>query len=410
MDVFDNVLEQIDTISKIIKLEDKEIKILKTPKRVLDFDIKVKMDDGSKKQFKGYRVQYNDARGPTKGGIRYHPQVTLGEVKSLAFWMALKCGVVNLPFGGAKGGVTVNPKELSDKEIERLSRGFVQNVHEHIGPMKDIPAPDVYTNPQIMAWMMDEFEKIKGKKAPGVITGKPIELGGSQGRSYSTSMGGAYVLRELVKIREEDPKKIRVAIQGFGNAGMNIAKILDEWGYEIVAVSDSKGGVYDKNGLDVKQLIEIKSTKGTVTEYDAEKVSNEALLLLDVDVLVPAALENQITKKNASKIKANIVLELANGPTTPEADEILFDKGTVVVPDILANAGGVTVSYFEWVQNLYGYYWKEAEVLEKLEEIMINSFKEVYATTEKYNTHMRNAAYIKAIERILKAEKIRGNL
>ena len=209
---------------------------------------------------------------------------------------------------------------------------------------------------------------------------------------------------------EEDPKKIRVAIQGFGNAGMNIAKILDEWGYEIVAVSDSKGGVYDKNGLDVKQLIEIKSTKGTVTEYDAEKVSNEALLLLDVDVLVPAALENQITKKNASKIKANIVLELANGPTTPEADEILFDKGTVVVPDILANAGGVTVSYFEWVQNLYGYYWKEAEVLEKLEEIMINSFKEVYATTEKYNTHMRNAAYIKAIERILKAEKIRGNL
>ncbi|MBS1266897.1 MAG: Glutamate dehydrogenase [Candidatus Woesearchaeota archaeon] len=408
--VFDNVLEQIDKISELMKLNDKEIKILSNPKKILEFDVNVKMDNGSKKEFKGYRVQYNNARGPTKGGIRFHPNVSLGEVKSLAFWMALKCAVVNIPYGGAKGGVIVNPKELSQKELERLSRGFVRNVSDHIGPMKDIPAPDVYTNAQIMSWMLDEFEKIKGKHAPGVITGKPIELGGSLARSYSTSMGGAYVLREIVKIREQEPADIKVAIQGFGNAGMNMAKILDNWGYKIVGVSDSKGGIYNKEGLDIAQVINIKSSKKTVTAYDAKKVSNDELLELDVDVLVPAALENQITKQNADNINAEIVLELANGPTTPDADKILFEKGVVVVPDILANAGGVTVSYFEWVQNLYGYYWKEAEVLEKLEEIMVNSFKEVYATQEKYNSNMRNAAYIKAIERILAAEKLRGNI
>ena len=301
----------------------------------------------------------------------------------------------------------VNPKELSQKELERLSRAFIQAIHEHVGPMKDIPAPDVYTTPQIMAWMLDEFEKIKGHHAPGMITGKPIELGGSQGRGFSTSQGGAYTLRELLK--NSKPSNTTVAIQGFGNAGSFMAKILFEWGYKIVAVNDSKGGSYDKNGLNVEELLKFKSETGSVKGF-AEDIESKDLLELDVDVLVPAALENQITKENAANIKAKVVVELANGPTTPEADTILEQKAVIVIPDILANAGGVTVSYFEWVQNLYGYYWTEAKVLEKLEKIMVTSFKDVSETAQKYETSLRNGAYILAINRILNAERLRGKL
>ncbi len=407
MAVFDNVKKQLEKVQKITKYNNKEMNLLSNPNKVIEKEFPVKMDSGETKKFKGYRVQFNNARGPTKGGIRFHPQVDLSEVKSLAFWMALKCAVVNIPYGGAKGGVEVNPKELSQKELERLSRAFIQAIHEHVGPMKDIPAPDVYTTPQIMAWMLDEFEKIKGHHAPGMITGKPIELGGSQGRGFSTSQGGAYTLRELLK--NSKPSNTTVAIQGFGNAGSFMAKILFEWGYKIVAVNDSKGGSYDKNGLNVEELLKFKSETGSVKGF-AEDIESKDLLELDVDVLVPAALENQITKENAANIKAKVVVELANGPTTPEADTILEQKAVIVIPDILANAGGVTVSYFEWVQNLYGYYWTEAKVLEKLEKIMVTSFKDVSETAQKYETSLRNGAYILAINRILNAERLRGKL
>ena len=407
MAVFDNVKKQLEKVQKITKYNNKEMNLLSNPNKVIEKEFPVKMDSGETKKFKGYRVQFNNARGPTKGGIRFHPQVDLSEVKSLAFWMALKCAVVNIPYGGAKGGVEVNPKELSQKELERLSRAFIQAIHEHVGPMKDIPAPDVYTTPQIMAWMLDEFEKIKGHHAPGMITGKPIELGGSQGRGFSTSQGGAYTLRELLK--NSKPSNTTVAIQGFGNAGSFMAKILFEWGYKIVAVNDSKGGSYDKNGLNVEELLKFKSETGSVKGF-AEDIESKDLLELDVDVLVPAALENQITKENAANIKAKVVVELANGPTTPEADTILEQKAVIVIPDILANAGGVTVSYFEWVQNLYGYYWTEAKVLEKLEKIMVTSFKDVSESAQKYETSLRNGAYILAINRILNAERLRGKL
>ncbi|MEK6916989.1 MAG: Glu/Leu/Phe/Val dehydrogenase, partial [Nanoarchaeota archaeon] len=373
MDVFDNVKKQLSNINKTMKLSDKEMKLLLTPNKVIQEELEVKMDSGEMKKFQAFRVQYNRARGPTKGGIRYHPNVSLGEVKSLAFWMAVKCAVVDIPYGGAKGGIIVNPKELSQKELERLSRAFIRAIYKDIGPMKDIPAPDVYTNSQIMAWMLDEYEKLTGENAPGVITGKPLELGGSKGRSFATSQGGAYVLREFAKIKGLQPEETTVAVQGFGNAGSFIAKILDEWGYKIVAVSDSKGGIYNKNGLNIKALEHHKEKTGSVKGF-AVDISNKELLELDVDVLVPAALENQITSQNADKIKAKVILELANGPVTPEADELLAKKKIAVLPDVLANAGGVTVSYFEWVQNLYGYYWEEAEILEKLDDEMIFKF------------------------------------
>ena len=409
MDVFDNVKKQLSNINKTMKLSDKEMKLLLTPNKVIQEELEVKMDSGEMKKFQAFRVQYNRARGPTKGGIRYHPNVSLGEVKSLAFWMAVKCAVVDIPYGGAKGGIIVNPKELSQKELERLSRAFIRAIYKDIGPMKDIPAPDVYTNSQIMAWMLDEYEKLTGEHAPGVITGKPLELGGSKGRSFATSQGGAYVLREFAKIKGLQPEETTVAVQGFGNAGSFIAKILDEWGYKIVAVSDSKGGIYNKNGLNIKALEHHKEKTGSVKGF-AVDISNKELLELDVDVLVPAALENQITSQNADKIKAKVILELANGPVTPEADELLAKKKIAVLPDVLANAGGVTVSYFEWVQNLYGYYWEEAEILEKLEKIMVKSSREVFDSASKHNTTMRTGAYILALNKILAAERLRGNL
>ncbi len=410
-DVFKNAEKQIDKIASIMKLSKAEVDLLKKPKKIIEVKVPVKLDSGKTKEFDGFRVQFNDARGPTKGGIRYHPDVNLSEVKALAFWMAMKCAVVNIPYGGAKGGIKVNPKELSQAELERLSRGYIQKIHNYIGPYKDIPAPDVYTNAQIMAWMLDEYEKLEKGHFPAVITGKPIEFGGSLGREYATSQGGAFVLREFVKILKFNPSKTRVVVQGFGNAGSHIARILDEWGYKIIAVSDSKGGILDQKGLDINNVIKQKQEKETVVGFrNTKTLTNEELLELDCDVLVPAALENQITKDNASRIKAKVVLELANGPTTPEADEILFKRNIPVIPDILANAGGVTVSYFEWVQNLYGYYWKEEEVLQKLEEIMVKSFKDVYNTSKKYKVDMRKSAQILAVKRILDAEKLRGNL
>ncbi|MFH0876055.1 MAG: Glu/Leu/Phe/Val dehydrogenase [archaeon] len=411
MDIFENVKSQIDALSKIINLSVEEKELLLNPKRIVLVNFPVRLDSGEIKRFDGYRVLYNDARGPAKGGIRFHPNVDIGEVKSLAFWMTIKNAVVGIPYGGGKGGIVVDPSKLSVRELEALSRGFIRAINEFIGPDVDVPAPDVYTTPQIMAWMLDEYESLKGKHAPGVITGKPAELFGSKGREYSTAQGGAYVLREYAKIKKIVPQKTKVVIQGFGNAGSHMAKILDGWGYSIIAVSDSKGGIYNPDGINVNVLCEYKEKVKRVTGFEKTKeISNNELLVLDCDVLIPAAFESQITKDNAGKIKAKLVLELANGPTTPDADIILFKKGIDILPDVLANAGGVTVSYFEWVQNLQGYYWTEAEVIEKLEKIMIESFKEVYEIAQKHNTYYRNAAFILAINRIIDAEKLRGRL
>ncbi|MBN1502235.1 Glu/Leu/Phe/Val dehydrogenase [Candidatus Woesearchaeota archaeon] len=411
MSVFENVKENIDYVAKTMKLDEGEVELLKSPKRIVQVNFPVKMDNGRIRRFNGYRVQYNDARGPTKGGIRYHPKVDLGEVKSLAFWMALKCAVVGIPYGGAKGGIEVDPKGLSDRELESLSRAYVKSIHEIIGPTKDVPAPDVYTNPQIMAWMLDEYEKIRGEHSPGVITGKPIELGGSQGRGSATAQGGAFVLDEAARIQNLKPNKTSVVVQGFGNAGSYMAKIVSKMGYKITAVSDSKGGVLDEKGLDVGKVEKHKEKTGSVKDFvGAKNISNKELLELECDVLVPAALENQITKDNANKVEAEVIVELANGPTTPDADKILDKKGVMVVPDILANAGGVTVSYFEWVQNLYGYYWPAKEVHDKLEKIMRKAFGEVYSKSDEYKTNLRTGAWILAIEKIINAERARGNI
>jgi len=399
---FEGVLKNIEKIKAVMNLNNQEAEILKNPRRVHKAEIKA----GDKK-YQAYRVQYNDARGPTKGGIRFHPEVNEDEVKALAFWMSLKCAVVGIPYGGGKGGVSVNPKELNVKEIEELSRNYVRAFADYLGPLKDIPAPDVYTNAQVMAWMLDEYEKIKGEHAPGFITGKPLELGGSLVRDIATAQGGAFVLRELVKKR--GLSEIKVVVQGFGNAGRNMARILSEWGYKIIAVSDSKGGVFDADGLDVVKLIEHKKEKRTVVGFGSE-ISNSDLLKLECDVLVPAALGGVITKENAGDVKAKVVLELANGPVVPEADEVLFEKEVVIVPDILANAGGVTVSYFEWVQNLRGYYWEREKVMERLKNVMVKAFDELYDKYESLGKDMRTAAYVLAIERILAAERLRGNL
>ena len=401
MDPFENAMKQLDNASKIINLNSDVHEILKSPERVLTVSIPVKMDNGSTKVFTGFRSQYNNALGPYKGGIRYHWNVSLEEVKALSFWMMVKCATVNIPMGGGKGGIIVNPKELSEGEIERLSRGYIEKIWRDIGSDKDIPAPDVYTTPQIMAWMRDEYEKLVGHSDPGVITGKPIEQGGSEGRGFSTAQGGAYCTRELATKLGLVPSETTVAIQGFGNAGSFMAKILAEMGYKIVAVSDSKGGIKSDDGLDISALTVYKEKTGSVVGFGGtEAISNEEILELAVDILVPAALENVITAENVGNIRAKSIVELANGPTTPEADEILKEKGIVVVPDVLANAGGVTVSYFEWDQNIKGEHWTEVDVLEKLEKIIVDAFHEVWETKEKYNIDMRTAAFVKAIERV----------
>ena len=401
---FTTIIKFLDKIGQVMDLSESELELLKNPARVHQAELEV-----SEKKYPAYRVQFNDARGPTKGGIRYHPEVNLDEVKALAFWMGIKCAVADVPFGGGKGGVTVNPKELSVSEIEELSRKWVQAFYKEIGPTKDIPAPDVYTTPQIMAWMMDEYEKLTGTKAPGVITGKPLELGGSLIRDIATALGGVYVLVEAAKKIGLGGK--RVVVQGFGNAGMNAAKILHGLGYQIIAVSDSKGGIFNKGGLDIPEVIKVKKETKSVVDYlNGEKITNEDLLKLECDILIPSALSNQITKENAETIGTKIILELANGPTTPEADEILHSKDILVLPDILANSGGVTVSYFEWVQNNYGYYWDEETVKSRLKEKMVTAFDQIWEKYSGGEHDFRTQAYVLAIEKILKAEKLRGRV
>lgn len=399
---FENAMQQLNKAAKIMNLDSNIHEILKQPERILTVAIPVKMDSGEVKVFTGYRSQYNNTLGPYKGGIRYHPDVTLDEVKALSFWMMVKCATVNIPMGGAKGGVIVNPKELSEGELERLSRVYIQKIWRDIGSDKDVPAPDVYTTPQIMGWMRDEYEKLVGHSDPGVITGKTIEQGGSEGRGYSTAQGGVYCVRELSAKMNFVPEQTTVAVQGYGNAGSFMAKILSSMGYKIVAVSDSQGGIKISDfRMQIAELEQHKQQTGSLVDFPgAENISNDDILTLDVDILIPAALENVITADNAPKIRAKAIVELANGPTTPEADEILKEKGIILVPDVLANAGGVTVSYFEWDQNVKGEHWTEADVLEKLEKIMVDAFHEVWDTKEKYGIDMRTAAFVKAIERV----------
>lgn len=415
---FEDALSRLDQAAKFTSVEAETLQRLKHAQAVLEVAVPVRMDDGSLRTFSGYRVRYNTARGPGKGGIRFHPDVDMDEVKALALWMALKCAVVGIPYGGAKGGVSVNPKELSRMELERLSRAFMSRIADFIGPDTDIPAPDVYTNPMIMGWMMDEYSKIVGHYCPAVITGKPIALGGSLGRNDATGRGAYYCVKELEKKRGWNPADIRVAVQGFGNASQHFAQLLHKDGYKIVAVSDSKGGIYSDNGFDVPSLIKAKQdTKqvqavycnGSVCEaVPAQQITNEELLALDVDILAPGALENVITVSNAAKIKAPLIVELANGPVTSEADAILNTKNSMVIPDILANAGGVTVSYFEWVQNRAGYYWTEEEVHQRLQAIMVRSFNAVHDLMSKNKIDMRTAAYALAIGRIGDAMSAHG--
>lgn len=408
--LFDDALSQLDHAAQFSHADPETIERLKYPQSALIVSIPVRMDNGALKIFTGYRVRHNDSRGPTKGGIRYHPDVCLDEVKALAFWMTLKCAVMGLPYGGGKGGITVDPKHLSRLELERLSRGYIEQIANFIGPHTDIPAPDVYTNPMIMGWMMDEYSKIVHSHNPGVITGKPIELGGSLGRDDATGRGGYYCIKELEHHRRWNPKEIRVAIQGFGNAGQHVAQLLHRDGYRIVAVSDSGGGIYREEGFDVPSLIRMKKEtkrvqavycEGSVCEIvPARTISNEELLALDVDILIPAALENVIREDNVHSIKAPVIIELANGPISSKADAVLAKQGILVVPDILANAGGVTVSYFEWVQNKNGYYWSLDEVHEKLHRIMRREFNYIYELQKQYNVSMRVAAYTHALNRL----------
>lgn len=385
---------------------------LAEPMRTLEVNFTIRMDDGSLKSFKGFRCQYNDARGPCKGGIRYHPEETADTVKALAAWMTWKCSVVNIPLGGGKGGVICNPKEMSPAELERLSRAYIDHVGRIIGPDKDVPAPDVYTNPQIMAWMMDEFSKLHGHNVPGVITGKPVPVGGSEGRGDATARGCVYTTREAAKRLNVDLKDATVAIQGFGNAGQHLALLMSGlMGSKIVAVSDSRGGVMNMGGIDPEKIVDWKNSTGRVGGFEGtDEISNEDLLKMDVDVLMPAALENVITKENASAIKAKIVSEAANGPTTPDADDILYENGAFVIPDFLCNAGGVTVSYFEGVQNAMNYYWDLEEVHQKLDRIMTKAFNDVYEAHLKHKVHMRTAAYMVAVRRVVEVMRLRGML
>jgi len=400
---------QLGEAAKRLKLDSGTHEMLRWPMRELHVTVPVKMDNGKTKIFQGFRVQYNDSRGPTKGGIRWHPEETIDTVRALAAWMTWKTSVVDIPYGGSKGGVICNPKEMSEGEKERLARGYIRALGRFIGPKKDIPAPDVYTTPQIMAWMMDEYSNITGYNTPGIITGKPLNIGGSLGRGDATAKGGMYVLREAAKIKNIDLSKAKVAIQGYGNAGQFAHSLVEEmFGSKVIAISDSKGGVFNKNGLEAKKCISAKLKKGSVVKLDGDKISNEELLELDVDVLIPAALENVITEKNAGNIKAKISVELANGPTTPEGDKILHDNDCYVIPDFLANAGGVTVSYFEWVQNEAGYYWGLDRVYNELDEHMTKAFHAVNDMRTKEKVHTRLAAYMVAVKRVVDAMKIRG--
>ena len=408
--LFEMAQAQLDEAASILNLDSGVHAILREPMKEFHVSIPVKMDNGQTKVFKGFRVQYNNARGPFKGGIRFHPEETIDVVKALAAWMTWKCATVDIPLGGGKGGVICNPKEMSSGELERLSRGYIDAIWEFIGPDRDIPAPDVYTNPQIMGWMMDEYSKLTGCCTPAVITGKPLAVGGSLGRDDATARGGVYTIIEAAKHLNIDLSTATVAIQGYGNAGSNAAILMhDMQGCKIIAVSDSMGGIYNQQGLDPHQLLQHKIETSSVINFpQAENVSNAELLELKADILCPAGLETVLTAENAPRIKARIVAELANGPTTPEADEVLFHNGVFVIPDFLCNAGGVTVSYFEWVQNLNRYYWDEDEIHQRLGKIMTKAFQAVLAESLKRKVNMRLAAYIAAIARVAEAMRMRG--
>lgn len=407
---FEIVKKQVDKCAEILNLSPEVTALLKSPLRELHISLPVRMDDGSIRVFQGFRVQYNDARGAGKGGIRFHPEETIDTVRALAAWMTWKCSLLDLPLGGAKGGVICNPKDMSNGELERLSRAYIRSVYPFVGPEKDVPAPDVYTNPQTMAWMMDEYSVIAGKPQFGTITGKPLCIGGSPGRGDATARGGMYTIREAAEALGIDLKKATVAIQGYGNAGYYAAKLCqDMLGCKVVAACDSKGGVYQEDGIDPEKAYQCKQDNGTVCSLPGvERVSADDILALDVDILIPAAIENVITAENADSVKAKIVAELANGPTTPEADDILFAKGVHIIPDFLCNAGGVTVSYFEMVQNAYMYYWDEAEVYEKLDKRITAAYHSVLDTSRQYQINMRQAAYVVAVKRVIEAMKARG--
>ncbi|MGH9243251.1 MAG: Glu/Leu/Phe/Val family dehydrogenase [Acidimicrobiales bacterium] len=416
--VFADAIRKLEHAAKFVPVDPEALAKLEHPQAVMQVSVPVRMDDGSLRYFTGYRVRYDDTRGPAKGGIRYHPQTDLGEVQALALWMTLKCAVVNLPFGGGKGGVAVNPKQLSRLELERLSRAFIAALGDFIGPETDIPAPDVYTNEMVMGWMMDEYSKHRRSRTPAVITGKPIHLGGTLGRADATGRGAFYVIEELQRRQGWDPSATRVAVQGFGNAGQHVARLLQSAGYRIVAVSDSRGGIYSSRGFDVPSLIKMKDEtrelravycEGSVCELvPGDRVTNAELLELDVDLLIPAALEDQITIDNADRIRAGTIVEVANGPVTSDGDAVLLDRGKTVVPDILANAGGVTVSHFEWVQNRSGMYWGLDDVHTRLRDIMIGQTAQVLDTAELQEMDMRTAAYAVALDRIGAAIAAKG--
>lgn len=408
MDVLSSTRTVVKNALEKLGYPDEVYELLKEPLRMMTVRIPVRMDDGSVKVFTGYRAQHNDAVGPTKGGIRFHPDVTETEVKALSIWMSLKAGIVDLPYGGAKGGIICDPREMSFRELEALSRGYVRAVSQIVGPTKDIPAPDVFTNSQIMAWMMDEYSKIDEFNSPGFITGKPIVLGGSHGRESATAKGVTIVLNEAAKKKGIDLKGAKVVVQGFGNAGSFLSKFLYEAGAKVVGISDAYGALHDPNGLDIDYLLDRRDSFGTVTKLFNNTISNEELFELDCDIIVPAAVENQITRDNAHNIKASIVVEAANGPTTMEATKILTERGILLVPDVLASAGGVTVSYFEWVQNNQGFYWSEEEIDKKLHEIMIKSFNSIYNTAETRHIDMRLAAYMVGVRKMAEASRFRG--
>ncbi|MFD1065270.1 Glu/Leu/Phe/Val family dehydrogenase [Oceanobacillus locisalsi] len=407
-DVLHSTLSIVETALNKLGYPEEVFDLLKEPLRLLTVRIPVRMDDGKVQVFTGYRAQHNDAIGPTKGGIRFHPDVTETEVKALSIWMSLKAGIVDLPYGGAKGGIICDPRKMSFRELESLSRGYVRAVSQIVGPTKDIPAPDVFTNSQIMAWMMDEYSKIDKLNNPGFITGKPIVLGGSHGRESATAKGVTIALNEAAKKKGIDLKGARVVIQGFGNAGSFLSKFLHDAGAKVVAISDAYGALYDPKGLDIDYLLDRRDSFGTVTKLFDQTITNKELFELDCDIIVPAAVQNQITKENAHNIKASIIVEAANGPTTMEATRILTERDILIVPDVLASAGGVTVSYFEWVQNNQGFYWTEEEIDRRLHEIMMKSFNSVYNMSKTRKIDMRLAAYMVGVRKMAEASHFRG--
>src|ERR687888_1849853 len=407
---FEIALKQLDEAAKLVKLDDGLHQVLAHPKRVLTVSLPIRMDNGTIKVFTGFRSQHNDARGPYKGGIRYHPEVTIDEVKALSMWMTWKCAIAGIPYGGGKGGIICDPKRMSTDELERMTRRYAYAIADIIGPLTDIPAPDVYTGGREMAWIMDTYSALKKNFVqPEIITGKPIAIGGSLGRNEATGRGLSFAVREAAKKLKINVKTATVAVQGFGNAGQFAAQLIEEQGAKIIAVSDSQGIVYHKNGIQVGALRKHKEKNGSVKGFPQTKsISNDELLETECTILIPAALENQITKKNAGKISAKIIAEAANGPTTPEADETIYKNETLVIPDVLANSGGVTVSYFEWLQNLRREYWSENDVNERLDRNITKAFLDVYDTHEKYGVNMRKASIVLAVNRVVEALKIRG--